>query len=230
MIVTFKISRRILEINPNNYGALYYGIVASLQSGDIDQTIEYTIQLSDMVQSLEGKPQHQAEVMLYDALQYQGFWDLTYTNMIYQKITNEQRQRIDENPFYAAYLDAVYYCFTGKKYDLALEKVEYVLSLETELSQAQYLKGCIYFGMKDYEKAAKAFEKSVAIDGSSATAWYSLANAYDALGRYEDAYEASIRVDNLLPDTDHHFDPYGIAIHNSRLKERLEEELEIEGE
>lgn len=73
--------------------------------------------------------------------------------------------------------------------------------------------------------AAKALEAAIAVDDTSATAWYSLANAYDAMGEYEKAYEASVKVDTLLPDTDHLFDPYGIAIHNGWLKERLAAEL-----
>lgn len=223
-------AQRILEINPANYGAMYYSAVAKLRTGDVDGSIEDTIQLCEVVCSLEAKEQHQAEVMLYDVLQYQSFNDLTYKYMVYRKLTEEQRKRIEENDFYAAYLDAVYCCFSSKEYDKALERIEYVLSKEPDLSQANYLKGCIYFGVEDFEKAAAAFEKAIAIDDTAATAWYSLANAYDALGKYEEAYEACIRVDSLLPDTDHLFDPYGIAIHNNYLKKQLKAELEGKGE
>lgn len=218
-------AQRILELNPDNYGAIYYCAVGRLKSGDIDGAIEDTLKLCLLVQNLEGDARHQAEVMLYDVLQYQGFSDVTYNYMIYRNLSEEQRQRIEENDFYAAYLDAVYCCFTSKEYDMALEHIDRVLSAEPGLAQASYLKGCIYFGKENFAMAAKAFEESVAVDSFSATAWYSLANAYDAMGEYERAYEASVKVDTLLPDTDHLFDPYGIAIHNGWLKERLAEEL-----
>lgn len=220
-------AERILELNSENYGAIYYCAVGRLKAGDIDGAIDATKKLCMLVQTLEGEARHQAEVMLYDALQYQGFSDVTYNYMIYRKLSEEQRQRIEESEFYAWYLDAMYLCFTKRDYDVALDCIERVLAAEPDLAQANYLKSCIYFGKEDFSMAIKALEDALAVDDTSATAWYALANAYDALGEYEKAYEASAKVDMLLPDTDHLFDPYGIAIHNQWLKERLGAELGI---
>ena len=223
----YETSKRILAMNPENYGALYFCTVTQLENREIDAAIESTMQLSHMVQSLEGKEQHQAEVMFYNVIQMESFNDVGFNLQICVNMTEEQRNKIKQDAFYADYLDAAYLCFSTREYEAALSKVENVLATEPELSQANYLKGCIYFGMDDYENAAEAYKKALSIDDTSATAWYSLANAYDAMEQYEAAYDACERVSNLLPDTDHLFDPYGVAIHNNRLKDALAQQLGI---
>ena len=174
---------------PENSGAVYYCAIAELQKNDIDAAIRSAEKLSSMVQELTGEERHRAEVMFYDVIQRQSFNDAGYNTMIYRKLTEEQRALIDEDAFYADYLDAAYLCFS---------KLSKVLEKEPGLSQANYLKGCIYFGMEQYEKAAEAYREALSIDDTAATAWYSLANAYDALGRYEEAYEACARVKRRL--------------------------------
>lgn len=223
----YEVAQRILELNPENYAAIYYCAVAELQERENDSAIRRTMQLSRIVQEAERGERHQAEVMFYDLIQRQSFNDVGYSTKIYTKLTEEQKALIGEDAFYEAYLDAAYYCFDAREYEKALVGVEKVLELEPGLSQANYLKGCIYFGMEDYEKAAEAYRTALLVDDTSATAWYSLGNAYDALGRYEEAYDACCRVTALLPDTDHLFDPYGVAIHNNNLKLRLARELGI---
>ena len=223
----YETSQRILALNPENYGALYFCTVTQLQNREIDAAIESTLKLSQMVQSLEGEKQHQAEVMFYDVIQLESFNDVGFTLQICNNLTEEQRAVIKKDAFYADYLDAAYMCFAKRDYENALNKVENVLATEPELSQANYLKGCIYFGMDDYENAIKAYKKALSIDDTSATAWYSLASAYDACEQYEEAYDACERVSSLLPDTDHVFDPYGVAIHNRNLKYRLAQQLGV---
>lgn len=223
----YETAQRILKQYPENSGAVYYCAIAELQKNDIDAAIRSAEKLSSMVQELTGEERHRAEVMFYDVIQRQSFNDAGYNTMIYRKLTEEQRALIDKDAFYADYLDAAYLCFSERDYEASMEKLSKVLEKEPGLSQANYLKGCIYFGMEQYEKAAEAYREALSIDDTAATAWYSLANAYDALGRYEEAYEACARVSALLPDTDHLFDPYGVAIHNNNLKRRLAQELGI---
>lgn len=149
----------------------------SFRNREIDAAIESTLKLSQMVQSLEGEKQHQAEVMFYDVIQLESFNDVGFTLQICNNLTEEQRAVIKKDAFYADYLDAAYMCFAKRDYENALNKVENVLATEPELSQANYLKGCIYFGMDDYENAIKAYKKALSIDDTSATAWYSLASS-----------------------------------------------------
>lgn len=223
----YETAQQILELNPENYAAIYYCAVSELQEREKEPAIRRTLDLSRIVQEAEGEERHQAEVMLYDLIQRQSFNDAGYNTKIYSNLTEEQKALIGQDAFYEAYLEAAYNCFDARDYEKALAGVEKVLALEPGLSQANYLKGCIYFGMEEYEKAAEAYRTALSIDDTSATAWYSLGNAYDALGRYEEAYDACCRVTALLPDTDHLFDPYGVAIHNNNLKLRLAQELGI---
>lgn len=223
----YEAAKQILELNPENPAAVYYCAVSELQEREKDPAICRTLDLSRIVQEAEGEERHQAEVMFYDLIQRQSFNDAGYNTKIYSSLTEEQKTLIGQDAFYEAYLEAAYNCFDARDYEKALAGVEKVLAMEPGLSQANYLKGCIYFGMEEYEKAAEAYRASLSVDDTSATAWYSLGNAYDALGRYAEAYDACCRVTALLPDTDHLFDPYGVAIHNNNLKLRLAQELGI---
>lgn len=211
----YETAKKILEKDSDNAAGLYYSICAGLENEDFDTVIENTGILCNQILQTEGHSQHQIEVLLYNALQKHG------SVLRYKKITPEQVEKIDSNPFYSAYYNAMYKCFITKEYEDALQQIDIVLSYSDNLSQALYLKGCIYYGMDDFENAAVYYKEALKIDDTFATAWYSLACCYDALGKYEEAYEACLRVDDLLPDTDHVFDPYGVAAHCSGLQAEL---------
>ena len=103
-----------------------------------------------------------------------------------------------------------------------MEQINKVLDLCPGLPQALYLKGVICAQEKEFEKAAEAYRQSLAVRRDSATTWYALANAYDAMEMYEEAYEACINAEALQPETDHDSDWYGVGLHNQNLKRNLE--------
>ena len=101
-----------------------------------------------------------------------------------------------------------------------------MLKIAGDLSNAYYLRGNIYMSDKKFDNAVDAYRKSLTIVDDSVVAWYALANAYDALEDYENAYNASVRASQLLASTDHGNDPYGVAIHNGNLLNSLKSKVE----
>ena len=140
-------------------------------------------------------------------------------------MTEEQKNIIAENTLFYNYIQAVYYCFNGNSLDEALEYANAVLDSQENLSQALYLQGTIYYNMKNFEEAIISYKASLQVEQNSPNVWYALANAYDALEQYEEAYEACLQVNKLLPNTDHEFDFYGVGIHNNWLMDSLEKKL-----
>lgn len=219
-----KMAEELLEYMSDNSSALYYCAVTYLKEKDYDKVIEYTTKLCEVVEQAEGEEKQKAEVALYSMLQYMIISDVSCTDYqysMYKNLSEEQRKSIEKNKLFDSYIQAVYYCFGSKDYEKALKETQNVIKAEGEMAQILYLEGCIYYGMEDFKKAEECFKKSVAIEYESPTAWYALANAYDAQGKYEEAYDACLKVDLLLPETDHKFDWYGVSIHNNRLLSEL---------
>lgn len=224
-----------LDEYPENADALYYGAIAALKLGDADSALEYADSLATLTEETVTAESFGNDVKLYTILQYIALRDNSqytqYQYEIYSKLSDEQKQQIAENPFFADYLGAVYNCFVNKDkehYALALADVERVLEANAELPQAWYLKGAIHFSMGEtanYEKAVDAYKRALAINPENPTTWYALANAYDGLGEYQQAYEACQHTMSLLPEVDHGYDWYGVSYHCKALMQALEREL-----
>lgn len=220
---------------PENADALYYGAIAALKLGDADSALEYADSLATLTEETVTAESFGNDVKLYTILQYIVLRDdshyTQYQYEIYSKLSDEQKQQIAENSFFADYLGAVYNCFVNKDkehYALALADVERVLETNEELPQAWYLKGAILFSMGEtanYEKAVDAYKRALAINPENPTTWYALANAYDGLGEYQQAYEACQHTMSLLPEVDHGYDWYGVSYHCEALMRALEREL-----
>lgn len=219
-----EMAELILKEEPDNVAALYYCAITHLKNRNVDGALEYTGKICKVMEDAKGEKKHDAEICLYSMLQYLAVSDgsagLSYQE--YSRLSEEQKAKIAENPLFDQYIQAVYHCFYTRKFDIALECVNAVLDSQGDLSQALYLQGAILFGMKNFEDSINSYKKSIAVESDSPTVWYALANSYDALKRYEEAYEACLQVDKLLPLTDHEFDIYGVGIHNSWLMDRLE--------
>ncbi|MBQ7933931.1 MAG: hypothetical protein IJ327_03995 [Lachnospiraceae bacterium] len=224
-----EMTEKLLQMEPDNIQALTYCAMAYLKSKDRDKALEYSIRICEVMEQSQGEEKHAAEVALFSMLQYLTLNDNStwtgYQYGIYHKLDEAQMEVVQSNQLFYDYIEAVYLCFNKKSYQEALERINAVLGAQGELSQALYLKGAICQGAREYEAAVEAYKASIKVEGNSATVWYTLATCYDALERYEEAYEACLMTESLLPETDHGFDWYGVAIHNGRLKSALKRAL-----
>ena len=74
-----------------------------------------------------------------------------------------------------------------RNYELALDQVDKVLTMEKDNVKALILKGDILFCMDLDEEALKCFEMAISADPYSAEAYGSKAGTLDVLGQYEEA-------------------------------------------
>lgn len=224
-----EMTEKLLQIEPDNIQALTYCALAYLKEGNKDKALEYSIRICEVMEKAEGEEKHVAEVALFSMLQYMVFNDNAgwtgYRYKIYERLDETQKELVQSNQVFYDYIEAIHLCYNKRDWQGALERINAVLGNQGELSQALYLKGNICYGAKDYAGAVEAYKASIKVEGESPTVWYTLATSYDALEMYEEAYEACLMAESLLPETDHGFDWYGVAIHNGRLMNALKREL-----
>lgn len=229
----YELCYRMLEEKPELVSARYYAAISALKADMLDEALEQTSLLADLVKEKVTKTDYSADVALYSLVQFitindTGSWT-EYDYAFYNRMTDEQKAIVESNPFLMNYLEAAYQCFAqnGKESeDKALEAVDHVLAENENLPQAWYLKGAILYDRQEFEESVEAYQKSLAIAPESATAWYALANAYDGMGEYRLAYEACERTMALLPEQDHGSDWYGVSVHCENLMNGLKNKLE----
>lgn len=90
------------------------------------------------------------------------------------------------------------------EFERALELVDQALKVEPENAQAWYYKGCAHSSRNDFNSAIGCYIKSAQFAGDRASLpLYNLGNAYQALGRLEDAksaFRAAVRIDATMAD------------------------------
>ncbi len=228
----YELCVEMLKEDPDRLAARYYAAVNALKGGRQEDALLHTSRLATLAKETVTGDEYGADVALYAMLQFLSFNDsgnwTEYRYAFYEKMTDEQKAIVEENAFFADYLEAVYQCFgTGKSghLDVALEAVDRVLEENDALPQAWYLKGAIYFAREEFGEAVDAYKQSLAIVPDSATTWFALANAYDGMGQYELAYEACERTMALIPVQDHGSDWYGVTVHCENLMNSLKSKV-----
>ncbi len=83
------------------------------------------------------------------------------------------------------------------RYEESLEFCEKALALDADFFEAWQEKGVCLYRLEQFEEARIAFEKTVELDDSSATAWSNLAYTYQMLGLEEEAGRARQRAEAL---------------------------------
>ncbi len=213
----------LLEDSPQNPQALYLAANCTLHLGQIEDSIRYASTLSGLVQNGENKIE--TESLLYPYLLRFTIGDGTarYNNETYSKLTEQQLNLMKENEFFYNYMTAAHLWAMNNNDSRAeaLVLLDKVLAAGGELSRAQYIKGAIYFEMGDDAKALENLKASLEIDDRQPAAWYAMANLYDRMQMYEEAYSACQKVLQYLPSTDHAYDVFGISIHASGLMDKL---------
>ncbi len=219
---------------PSDRQMIYQKGLCALKLKDYDTYVDTILAVSGLLQTASD-PQKLSEYdnSLYLLLEHAVLRDTDlYQTSCYSPagtlgITPEQVERIASDSFLKDYIDAVYYWKERLK-DNAFECIDKVLAANGNLPFAHYHKGILYYESNENgtDPLAKVeFKTALSFDDKQPTIWYMLACTCDKLGEYREAYDACLKVEELLPDTDHDIDAFGVGIHASNLKNKLASEL-----
>ncbi len=226
-----EIAGKLLAENEKNPSAVFYAALSALKTEDTEGAFDRLFDMSGIVtdEELDSETRMKSESLLFALLEYtvldenDRWTDFHYA--YYEELTESQMARLKEDPFLEAYLNAVYNCYVTEDFEAAETEIDKVLAVSEDYAQGWYLKGAILFGAEEFEGAVTAYQRAIALNGESPTYWYALANAYDALEMYQEAYDASVRVTTLMPDSDHDLDWYGVGFHNQKLLNQLKNKV-----
>lgn len=224
-----EMAEEVLEEDPENTRALYLAAVASLKAGNVEDALEAAGRMGDLLANRSNRADPAAENCLYICAQYFAMQDSSgwtdYQWLVYPSLSEEQIQAVQSHGLLWDYMTAVYQCFMKKDYEAAEAAVENILEIREDLPMAWYLRGTIAFSGKEFERALEFFRKAEDCGGVAPALYFSMANTYDALEDYENAWLYSRRVEEMLPYQDHGNDVYGISIHNKNLLSMLGKKL-----
>lgn len=219
----------VLMQEPENAQALYLMAVSSLKTGDVDGALKAAGELGDLVADRDRPVNVAEENSLYVCAQYLAMSDSSswtdYTWQVYSSLSEEQIAEAQSHELLWDYMTAIYQCFMKNNYEEASQAVENILALRDDLPMAWYLSGTISFSEKDFEKALEAFQNASDCGGEAPAIYFSIANVYDAMKDYENAWTYAKRVEEMLPYQDHGNDVYGISVHNKRLLDAVGKKL-----
>ena len=222
-----RLAKRVLAQNPENPQALFLESVSALKTGDLDLALEAAGLLS--LQTVEDSSQT-LEQQLYTLVQYFVLSDNTsftdYGYCIFNQLSEEQKADLEEKyPVLLYYMQAVDACFNGKSIEGTREAAEKLLAIREDYIFAWYLQGASCYTGHEYEQALEYLLKAEDLSSQVPVILYAIANTYDGLKDYENAYLYSARVAQLVPEQDHGSDVYGISYHNRNLLNALKNEL-----
>lgn len=220
-----KVVSNILNKGKQDPQNLYLAAMSSLQLRDIKGSIQYALTLSKMVQ--EEKDPLQEEQLLYPFLLRFTTTDSSarYTTEAYNSLKEDEVSLLQSDPFLYNYTTALHLWAQGNSDNLnaSLDCLEKVLAIRGNLSRALYVKGAVNFELQKDESAVTNYKASLDLDDGQPTVWYALANVYDRMAKYEEAYAACQKVLEYLPSTDHANDAYGVSVHASYLLNKLKQ-------
>lgn len=211
----------VLGEEPENTQALYLTAISSLKTRDPDGALDAAGRLGDLVAD-QSRPLDAAEDNnLYICAQYMAMEDSArwtdYTWQIYSSLTEDQAALARSHELLWHYMTGIHQCFMREDYEAAEEAVRKALALREDLPMGWYLMGTVALNRGEFETAQSYFEKALECGGRSPAIYFSLANAFDAMEDYENAWLYSKKVEEMLPYQDHGNDVYGISIHNKNL-------------
>lgn len=219
--------------NSENSEALNIAMTSALKVGKVTESMKYATLLLELLPSLEGYEYLLSDADMYIYIQYLTVWDKTQWTpqmkyKVYPDLDEEQLHIITENSLFDHYIKALYYTFSDRDFDLAWISTEELLKIMPDSAQILYLAGTINFNKKEFESAIKYYTSSLKIDDSAPTLWFALANAFDAQEDYQQAYNCTLKVAELLQYNNHAVDIYGVQYHNNVLLNNLARKLEQE--
>lgn len=194
------LAERLLVEKKEDAAGLYYLGAASVVLKDTDTVIDCAERLAEQLKTTEYPDyvdrylsQLISEITVYRDSSNAEY----YLEGCYDDFTDSQLQRIEQNTFLNAYIQAYREAIDpngvnlyAEDTDAGFEYIDQMLAVRQDLGYAWYLKGAIYNSRWEDEKAASCFEEAVKYQKDDPMLWYALYDACDMIGEYEKAYYA----------------------------------------
>ena len=131
----------------------------------------------------------------------------------------ESRQRIEDQKTLALA------SYIRKNYPQALEDITVAEKMAPRDPEVYTIKGLIYFNLREYDRAERAYKKALKLDREFSQARYNLCGLYLTLKRWDDAIEQCSKAadDFLYRSRDRAFTNLGVAYYRKGDYERAEE-------
>ncbi len=179
-----KIVDEVLEMNPENVGALYIKGKALTRSDKYDEALDTFDEL------LKIDPTHD------DALSYKG--KIFYEQDMYQEAAQYYFESFDVNPFNVSNLNRIGILFKNvEKYEDAITFYDLALRVEPDRVSVLYNKGNALYYLERYVEALEYFDKSLEINPNHKKALDKKAKTLEAMGETDKAKEISDKLEKM---------------------------------
>ena len=232
---SYDLARTMYKEFPDDVTVLWSLCVSALQKGRPEEAIEAAAALADVVKADDSGKEPDGDSLLFNCVTYLAYTNATcgFDNRVYDGEDTDKLllPLFEKHPFLHDYVRAVYYEKQKSEPEKALPYVESALKENGDLPRLLYLKGIILYNTKDFEGSEEALLKADNLSPNDLSILYALANTYDAMKRYDEAYELCSRVIEMYPNgADHSEDVYGVQPHAAALKGSLEAYISKGGE
>ena len=194
------LAEKLLAEKEDDVAGLYYLGAASVALKDTDTVIDCAENLAEQLKTTEYPDyvDRYLSQLISRITIYRSSTLEEYTlEGCYDDFTDSQLQRIEQNTFLNAYIQAYRETFDpdginryAEDTDAGFDYIGQMLAVRQDLGYAYYLKGAIYNDRYEDEKAATCFEEAVKYQQDDPMLWYAMYDAYEAIGEYEKAYYA----------------------------------------
>ena len=194
------LAEKLLAEKEDDVAGLYYLGAASVALKDTDTVIDCAENLAEQLKTTEYPDyvDRYLSQLISRITIYRSSTLEEYTlEGCYDDFTDSQLQRIEQNTFLNAYIQAYRETFDpdginryAEDTDAGFDYIGQMLAVRQDLGYAYYLKGAIYNDRYEDEKAAACFEEAVKYQQDDPMLWYAMYDAYEAIGEYEKAYYA----------------------------------------
>lgn len=195
-----ELAKSLLAEKKDDVAGLYYLGAASVALKDTDTVIDCAENLAEQLKTTEYPDYIDSYLsqLISEITVYRSSTLAEYNlEGCYDDFTDSQLQRIEQNTFLNAYIQAYRETFDpdginryAEDTDAGFDYIGQMLAVRQDLGYAYYLKGAIYNDRYEDEKAAACFEEAVKYQQDDPMLWYAMYDAYEAIGEYEKAYYA----------------------------------------
>lgn len=194
------LAEKLLAENEDDVAGLYYMGAAAAALKDTDTVIDCAEKLAEQLKTTEYPDyvdRYLSQLISRITIYRSSVIESYNLEGCYDDFTDSQLQRIEQNTFLNAYIQAYRETFDpdginryAEDPDAGFDYIGQMLAVRQDLGYAYYLKGAIYNDRYEDEKAAACFEEAVKYQQDDPMLWYAMYDAYEAIGEYEKAYYA----------------------------------------
>ena len=194
------LAEKLLAENEDDVAGLYYMGAAAAALKDTDTVIDCAEKLAEQLKTTEYPDyvdRYLSQLISRITIYRSSATESYNLEGCYDDFTDSQLQRIEQNTFLNAYIQAYRETFDpdginryAEDTDTGFDYIGQMLAVRQDLGYAYYLKGAIYNDRYEDEKAAACFKEAVKYQQDDPMLWYAMYDAYEAIGEYEKAYYA----------------------------------------